>query len=151
MSFDLWAMMERHRQKFFYLLIVVIIVLLVPLIKNWPTSCTEVKEVPAMVKVKVIPKRNMMGLNTDTDALKFGVLSPGMGAKRSVRIQHGREAEVLATMQGELEGWTLVDPANFTLDAEQGAVRQVYFEVIVPLDAAPGNYTGTAVFCLKEK
>ncbi len=110
--------------------------------------CTSVKIIDAFLKVKIIPGRGMIGLNADTDALRFGVVSPGISSSRPVKVQHPTAAEVIVTMKGDLAHWTSISPAQFNLTV--GETKEVYFEVAPPFYAAPGEYTGQAVFCIKE-
>lgn len=129
--------------------VIVVVVLLANLFFLSGSSCTTLEKIDATLTVKIIPERNMLGLNTDTDALKFGVVSPGIAAMRKVNVQHSRDASVRARMDGELGRWTSISLSEFELSA--GETKEVAFEVNVPTYALPGNYSGTAVFCIKEK
>ena len=111
-------------------------------------SCSSVQTIDASIKVKIIPGRGMLGLNADTDSLKFGVVSPGMIATRKVTVQHPRKAMASIAMKGQLSSWTAVSPSVVELEA--GETKEVLFEVAVPAEALVGNYTGEAVFCIKE-
>ena len=113
------------------------------------SSCSSIEQINATIKVKIIPNRGMLGLNADTDSLKFGVVSPGITAQRKVVIEHKDEATVLVTMEGPLAVWTVINPAEFSL--LPGEKREVLFDVNVPLNAFPGDYAGKAVFCIKEQ
>lgn len=128
--------------------IVIILSLLASLTFFSSTGCIPVKQLDASLKVKVLPTRGMLGLNADTDSLKFGVVSPGLIAERKVLFQHSRPAKVTVAMEGDLAGWTSVIPAEFSSAPQE--TKEVRFEVQVPLDAGPGDYTGRAVFCVKE-
>lgn len=113
------------------------------------SSCTALQKIDATMTVKIISARAMLGLNADTDALKFGVVSPGITAMRKVKVQHPDDALVRVAMEGELARWTSISPAEFNLSA--GETTEVALEVSVPNYALPGNYSGTAVFCIKEQ
>lgn len=128
--------------------IAVIVSLLISITLFQSPGCIPVKRLDASIKVKVLTNLGMIGLNADTDSLKFGVVSPGISAQRYVLFQHSKPAKVVVTMNGDLEAWTGITPAEFTITPEE--TKEVHFDVNVPVTAAPGNYTGTAVFCLRE-
>lgn len=111
-------------------------------------SCTSVERIGGSLTVKIVPGRTMLGLNADTDSLAWGVVSPGITAQRKVTVRRSRDAQVKVWMEGELSSWASVSPSNFTLFA--GESKEVSFDVTVPAYALPGNYTATAVFCIKE-
>ncbi len=129
--------------------LIIVAVLLTNLYFLFASSCTAVEEIEATLTVKRIPDRVMLGLNADTDGLHFGVISPGIAAMRKVTIQHSDDAAVEVRMEGELASWTSISPAEFNLSA--GETGEVAFEVNVPNYALPGNYSGTAVFCIREE
>lgn len=130
------------------MVVVIAIVLIVAfIVYNQP--CSSVRIIDASIKVRTVPNRLMLGLNADTDALKFGAISPGMVATRKVNVQHPEPATVSITMAGELSPWTAISPPTFELGA--GEIQEVIFDVEVPIWAAVGNYSGKAVFCISEK
>lgn len=129
--------------------VIVVIVVLINFFFLFHSSCTTLKKIDATLKVKIIPERNMLGLNADTDALKFGVISPGIAAMRKINVQHSKAVLVQVRMDGELGLWTSISPAEFNLSA--GETKEVALEVNVPLYALQGNYTGTAVICIQEQ
>ncbi len=129
--------------------VIVAIVLLANFFSLLRYSCSSLIKKEATLTVKIIPGMGMLGLNADTDALKFGVVSPGIVAMRKVNVQHSRDASVRARMEGELGRWTSISPAEFNLSADE--TKEVAFEVSVPPYALSGNYSGTAVFCIKER
>ncbi len=129
-------------------LAVIIAVMLINLSFLYFASCTRVEKIEAQLKVKIVPGRAMLGLNADTDSLNFGVVSPGIAALRKVKVQHSAAATVKASLEGELASWTSISPAEFNVSA--GEIKEVAFEIMVPNYALPGNYSGTAIFCLQE-
>jgi len=114
-----------------------------------PSPCDHMETVNASIKVKIIPGRGMLGLNTNTDHLNFGVVSPGIMATRYVRFQHSRNASVTVTMGRDLDVWTEIRPSSFNSTA--GNITEVYFDVAVPPGAPVGEYFGKAFFCIKEE
>lgn len=129
--------------------VIVTVMLLIDLFFLSFYSCTKIEKVEATLTVKIIPGKSMLGLNADTDALKFGVISPGIAAMRRLNVQHSEAASVQVRMQGELASWTSISPAYFNLSA--GETKEVALEVGVPRYALPGNYTGIAVICIQEQ
>src|SRR3989338_8239414 len=129
--------------------IIVAVVLLLNLFFLSTSSCTTLQKIDATLTVKIIPERNLLGLNADTDALKFGVISPGIASMRKINVQHSNAASIKVRMDGELGLWTSISPSEFNLSA--GETKEVALEVSVPLYALQGNYTGTAVVCIKER
>jgi hypothetical protein len=118
------------------------------LIFSNPKKCDSTDSVEASIIIKEIGGRTMIGLNADTDSLKFGVVSPGIIARRSIFSEYSNSAQVIVTMQGDLNPWTTIDREQFHIDA--GGREQVYFNVKVPLGTPDGNYTGRANFCFKD-
>jgi len=112
-------------------------------------SCLDQEQITASLKVKQINGKTMIGLNTDTDSLQFGVVSSGVAAKRSIVVRHSEPAEVRVTMDGQLHSWTSISPASFSLSSNQSV--EVFFEAKVPLYTVDGTYTGTATFCFKNR
>ncbi len=130
-------------------LVVIILIMFINIYFLYSAPCTNVERRDAQLKVKIVAGRAMLGLNADTDSLNFGVVSPGIAAMRKVNIQHNADATIKASMEGELASWASISPAEFNVSA--GEIREVAFEIAVPNYALPGNYSGTAVFCIKER
>ncbi len=124
----------------------VIAVLAVLLLPAVPEPCSTEREVNLSLAVRTISGRALLGMNTDTDHLNFGAVSPGVSASRSVRIEHSRDAAVAVDVESEVAEWISITPSSFTLAA--GEEKEVFFDAAVPLGAAPGNYTGKARFCI---
>lgn len=133
------------------ILIVVIIILTIKLGSYFITDdrCTKVESVEASVQIKNIDSRTYLGLNTDTDSLKFGSVSSGTTVKRSINVQSSDEALVKVTMAGSLTAWTKISPAEFTLSAKEN--RMVFFDLNVPELIPEGNYTGQVNFCFMAR
>ena len=108
--------------------------------------CTAVDEAATSITVE---KRNMpvVGLNTDTDSLNFGVVSPTASVERSIKVQYSRKADVSVKAEGDFSSWVEIDPAEFSLD---GNIKKVTFTAKVPPAAEEGIYTGRMAFCFKE-
>ena len=110
--------------------------------------CSVIQSINASISVKEIPSRILLGMNTDKDSLKFGVVSPGTEVDRSINAQYARNAFVRVWPIGNIANWMIIEPSQFTLINKE--IRQVMFTVNVPLDAMQGNYTGKVVFCFKD-
>ena len=112
-------------------------------------QCDTIEEIDASLTVKVLPERLLLGFNADKNNLKFGSVSPGIAAKRKVYAQYSKDVAVQVFMKGDLAPWTVIEPSLFNLSGKE--IKEVFFEVLVPLNAAEGDYTGKAMFCFTEK
>lgn len=138
----------RTKKVLAALLIVAIVGLLMLNLFQLAHRCTSLIEVNTTITVKDIGSRVLLGLNADQDMLKFGSVSPGTEARRTLYLQHPRAAEVTVTTSGELAPWLNMEPASFTLLPKTQQEIQVYASV--PEDAADGDYNGEVLVCIKE-
>ncbi len=111
-------------------------------------KCTKMESINTSVEVKTIPERALIGLNADTDSLKFGAVSPGTTGRRSIKVQSDFAALVAVSVEGGISPWVIPSPSKFGLSAKE--IHEVYFELNVPLDAPDGNYLGKVNFCFQE-
>lgn len=116
--------------------------------KNILPTCHYPEIIGASIKVKNIEDKNVIGLNADTDSLQFGVVSPGVTARRSIKVHHSVPANARVSMEGPLGAWTSISPSAFSLADNQSL--EVFFTVFVPLSATEGDYIGNATFCFQE-
>ena len=126
----------------------IIISMVILLYRNWPDPCDEIQTINASITVEDIGSRIMIGLNADRDSLKFGVVSPYTQAVRKVTLQREKDAAVTITMRGDLNRWTVISPSQFNVTAQE--IKEIAFTVDVPENAPDGNYTGVAVFCIRD-
>src|SRR3989344_4777620 len=120
-------MIKVKREVIFFVLIVVIILMsyLTWASLSLPkTECLQVKYVESYIDVKSAGGRSFIGLNTDKDALKFGGISSGGTALRSINVRNSEKSEVSVSMEGELAGWTEITPNEFELEKDQS--QQVF-------------------------
>ncbi|MEK6900535.1 MAG: hypothetical protein AABX05_05405 [Nanoarchaeota archaeon] len=110
-------------------------------------SCATTDVVDTSLEI-VEAERKVIGLNVDTDELKFGKVSPGAIVKRTMLVNYSAEAEVKVVVEGNFSSWLMITPPKFKIKPEQQ--QEVVFEVFVPGDAAAGNYTGKVKFCFME-
>lgn len=110
-------------------------------------QCSAIDTVDSIITVKKA-ELPIVGLNTDTDSLKFGVVSPTASVKRIIKVAYTKPAAVNIQMDGDLQPWVAITPAEF--DIEPNQTITVEFIASVPEDAADGNYTGKVIFCYKE-
>ncbi|MBI2668505.1 hypothetical protein HYX14_01555 [Candidatus Woesearchaeota archaeon] len=110
------------------------------------TRCSSLQTLDAFVQVKSSDLR-YLGFNLDTDALKFGVVSPGARGKRVVMVNNTLDSTVVIKAVGEMAAWMNVTPQNFTFKAYHP--QRVEFELFVPPDAKEGDYTGKVLVCHK--
>ncbi len=112
-------------------------------VQNYFPSCTKTDLVNTSIQVDA-KERRIIGLNADTDSLKFGTVSPGAIVRRAMKVGYDREAEVKVTPEGDFASWFQISPAEFSLNNK---TKEVVFEVFVPENAAIGDYSGQISFC----
>ena len=110
--------------------------------------CDSSDSLNVSFQVKHIPGRQLLGFNADSDKLNFGIVSPGITARRSTIVRYAFPALTTVTMEGELSSWTIITPSNFSL--QPAGQQEVFFDITVPAYALGGNYSGKAVFCFQK-
>jgi hypothetical protein len=97
-----------------------------------------------------VTKENRIGLNTDSDALRFGIISRGSQGKRYLDISHKKDYPLKLNIRiyGDLADWISISDNNFVLNKNE--TKRITFTANVPSNAIPGNYTGRAVFLFKR-
>ena len=130
------------------LLLLGIIFLSVVTWRNAQSSCDTVVFINASASVERGTSRRLVGLNADTDMLRFGVLSPGTEARRSFVVQTKNSAQVRVWNEGSLKSWLFLEPAEFSLNASEPA--EVTALLRIPLGASGGEYSGKVMVCLQE-
>lgn len=132
-----------------WLAVIAVVIVLSGMVVMWRMvpACATVKAVNMSITVKDIGSRQLVGLNTNTDSLAFGAVSPGMRVIRSVQFQHSVEAEVTVRIEGELSSWARADPDSFSVRA--GEKKDIFFILQVPESAVDGDYAGEAGFCVR--
>lgn len=133
----------------FILVLVAVLLLGLLVVKPFLRPCSTLQEVNMSLAVRLISGRALLGMNADTDHLNFGAVSPGISVRRSVRLEHSRDALVEVDVESEVAEWISITPSSFVLAG--GEEKEVSFDAAVPLGATPGIYTGKAVFCINEK
>ena len=85
-----------------------------------------------------------IGMNSDNDALHFGMVMKGACAHRNIIVKHEFDfpVKVSTRISGELGKWTLVDNNNQVI--KNGEEIEVSFHVCPPREAEYEDYTGTA-------
>ncbi len=141
-------MVFKWKQFLFYFLLLFIVVIGGFIYFEWKQlQCSTIDAVNASISVQTGSLR-YVGLNADTDSLKFGKVSPGSVARRSIKVQYTQDALVKVLVNGTFASWFSVNPAEFYLPATQ--MREVTFDVTTPLTAIDGNYTAKVYFCFKN-
>ncbi|MBI1968700.1 hypothetical protein HYS49_02215 [Candidatus Woesearchaeota archaeon] len=136
------------RKNVAFFLVLVILLFGAYTFLSWP-RCSELREIPASVEVRTAPGRAFLGFNTDTDSLKFGGVSPNAEVVRSMNVQYPFDAEVRLVADGTLASWLSINPAMFTLAAQEP--QQVTFRLLVPPNVYDGNYTGMVRICFRKE
>ena len=111
-------------------------------------ECTLTRSIPASVSV-VQAERRVVGFNTDTDNLTFGVVSPGSVIEREVDILYDHDAEVSLKPVGSIGSLISATPISFFLPANTS--QRVVIWANVPETATVGNYSGEVQFCFRER
>jgi hypothetical protein len=83
---------------------------------------------------------NVMGLNGDKDAVKFGKITAGNSGTRFLNISTTTNANVSIYISGDIAQFISVEKNNFIL--EQNTTELLPINLDVPKDTPPGNYTG---------
>jgi len=87
-----------------------------------------------------VVKYNVMGLNGDKDAVKFGKITAGNQGTRFLNISTNEKAIVSIYVTGEMANFISVQKNNFTM--EQGTSELIPINLDVSKNATPGNYSG---------
>lgn len=140
-------MNSKSKKLIVIVLILIIIIMATVTFINW-SRCSLIETIDASITVKDIGGRKLLGMNTDTDSLKFGAVSPGIEVKRIVKTQHSKDSSVTIISNGELSNWLKIEPEKFFLQSKE--TKEIQFILSVPLDATDGNYTGKVSFCFSE-
>ncbi len=111
-------------------------------------QCSTIDTVDSSITVKKT-ELPIVGLNTDTGSLKFGVVSPAASVKRNIKVAYTKAAAVNILMEGDLQPWVAINPAQFAI--EPNRTITVEFIAGIPADAAEGNYTGKVIVCYKDE
>ena len=90
-----------------------------------------------------IIERGFVGLNIDTDAIHFGIVTWGGGSTRHINLTNSKEQDVfiyLTKDDSELSNIVSIIPNYFVLESNE--VKRVDVKVSVPEGFETGNYTG---------
>ena len=141
----------NYKQYFLVVVIGLIALSLFAIMYSWfwnsPTPCSNFKSIDASITIESAP-RPIIGLNTDTNSLAFGTLSPTAMVKRSIIVNYSHEATVQVMMTGPLASWVTITPYQFNLPVAEN--KEVDFFISVPADTSDGSYNGTTLFCFRE-
>lgn len=90
-----------------------------------------------------IIKGGFVGLNVDTDAIHFGVVTLGGGSIRGINLSNNKDYDVfiyLTRDDSELSSIVNIDPNYFILKSSEE--RRVKVSIYPPEDFPVGNFTG---------
>lgn len=110
-------------------------------------QCSSIQSVNSSISVRE-GNRRIVGLNADTDSLKFGTVSPQTVARRSVYVTNNKDAKVTVFMEGNFASWVNITPNVFKIKANTN--QEVAFAVRVPDYPENGDYAGNVIFCFKS-
>ncbi len=101
---------------------------------------------PEIIIVKMdlkVEDADLIGVNSDIDALHFGTLPPASGGTRMINVSNNQDynLKVEVILEGELAPWVTVTPNPLILEPQE--TFALVFEVSVPGGAEEKIYTGT--------
>ncbi len=120
----------------FVLIIILVSGLLVFISLNY--LLVSVKEIPYSFNVS---KSMVIGLNGDTDALKFGKIPIGGKGKRIITLTSNEKLFVNIKVYGDKKEYISVDKNNFFIYPNQSV--NLTFIVNIPLSEPLGDHNGT--------
>lgn len=88
---------------------------------------------------------NKTGINTDRDALHFGIVKPGNSVRRSVNITNNNNYPVEMTfwIEGEMNNWSYVTKPELNLKPNESFMQFVIVQASA--NTPLGNYTGKLI------
>jgi hypothetical protein len=111
------------------------------------SSCDTVDSVNMSVEVVGHSLTNL-GFDVDINSVDFGTLSPNVGSKKVIYLNYTQFATAIITLESNFTPWVMVEPAEFETSPNQ--TQEVVFNLLVPLDAPAGNYTGKIEICYRD-
>jgi hypothetical protein len=103
------------------------------------------------MSVEVVPTlegRPVLGFNADTDHLNFGKITSSISAKRTFFLNYSLDAKVTLVPIGTMVNWVSVTPLD--LSVLRNTLYEIVVDLLVPLDAPAGNYTGKIEICYRD-
>jgi hypothetical protein len=93
------------------------------------------------INASVIVTTGSVGLNGDTDSLKFGKVSVGGGGTRFLNINATETLKVKIYFSGDIAKFLSIEKNEYII--EKGPIEKVPINIDIPKDTQQGNYTGT--------
>ena len=124
---------------------IIIIISLILVLKNTETEIVHTQKMPISVSVA-----DYLGINVDSDSLKFGTIPPGSNGKRKITIINPFNLTVKAEteVQGEIKDWISYYPTTFYLNQNKG--KEIEITINIPENQEFGNYSGTFAVVFKS-
>ncbi len=145
----------KHSKDFLAVILIIVITILIGLIifsffdlSKLSRACSEIDVINTSITIQG-GERVFVGMNTDTDSLKFGKASPGEAVRRIVKVEYDWAGEVLVEMDSGFSPWTTIEPASFRLLAHEQ--KEVVFEVKIPPNMPDSELSGTVRFCFRKE
>lgn len=106
----------------------------------------EVKEIDIILKVD-----NVVGLNTENDAIKFGRIPPGGIGERKFTLynDHNQDMRALIYVEGDVADYVKISEKNFWLKPKES--KNVSVNVFVPENAEIKEYSGKMRVLLRTR
>ncbi len=105
------------------------------------------KSLPMFVEVT---NKVLVGVNTRTDGLYFGIVPTGDAGRRFINITnpYSTPVQIQITTKGTIAFWVQPDKNYFVLNP--GEATQIVVQINIPLNATVGNYTGNMFILMKR-
>lgn len=100
------------------------------------------------MEVNVAPN---VGLNADTDKLRFGKIMPGTQGERGILITNNASYQLRVGISnyGDISRWLSISDNNFVV--QKNEVKELNYTLSVPKGTSYGNYTGYTRIVFKKK
>lgn len=98
------------------------------------------------ITASVIVTSGSVGLDGDTDSLKFGKISQGGGGTRFITVNTTQNVIVDIYFSGDIANFLSVEKNNYTLEA--GSFGKIPININIPLNVPIGEYSGNVYIIL---
>jgi hypothetical protein len=108
---------------------------------------------PEIIKINMdltAEDSNIIGINSDTDALHFGTVPRKGNSIKKIDIINNKNYPLFVNIivEGNFRDWINISKNNFILEPKQS--ERIDFTAKIPEDAAYGTYNGTAYISLRR-
>jgi len=133
----------NQRKKFITaVLVIAIAIASIPLVYGFVYRSFIIYDVSTTKITLKVENTNMIGVNKDTDHLKFGGIPRGAMGERRINVTNNDEKphKINIKVRGNLSSWISSSDNDFVLQPH--SVKEVKIYADIPLDAELGKYEG---------